>query len=257
MFMKSIELSIDDRIDYLTLTDGRDIQEFLELLKEEGIYTLYETKGYKRLNNGLLFGVFLVVLTNIKLQREYKKTNIRRVPKIVGYQKERMFTCEVSVGYDVMVNGKQHLHEFLEYVMREFVSTYISKFGNGEEDTDEMRRNRLTGGKEDIIFLLVYIRHTYGRYSGREEYDLMVVSLVDEFIKRKPTNNLYKYAPYRMLKYIKTRTNDKLWIRELLDVDEELNYKEYGVTQLDKEVFEREFKKATEVLGEPTNDWAV
>lgn len=208
-----LDIGLEDKYNYIILSEMIDVQEMLDLLKQEGIYEIYKTKKYRGLNKEMLYGVYLVVLATIKLTKEYRKTGISSTTRIKAHNEETLFRIELTREYDVRKLGKEHMHEFLDYVMREHVKVYRGTKSTGviPERICKARRTEQNYAPAEIRYLLVLLRTYYGRYSGREEFDIMVNGMLDEFTKGFNGDKKETYHITMMVKDIMYGLKEGTW----------------------------------------------
>lgn len=253
--MSGISLGLTEKLDYILLSEMIDVQEFLDLVKEEGVYELYETKYYKNLTKELMYGVYLVLLTNIRLHREYKKTGNKVTKVLTNHKDEDLFTCEVTLNTKIQDLGTDRIHEFLDYIMREYVKFYKEcSVGNIiSEESILARRSYIKYPPEDINYLLVLLRGYYGRYSGKEEFDVMVRSMVDELDNVVKTDGRHSLNMSHMNVNLNSLISRGAWWQSGRVVNGRSTWYSYGFTARDKEVAELEFRKMQKRNRKSTN----
>lgn len=226
-----------------------DVQLMLTILGEEGVYELYRTKGYKRLNKELLFGVYTYVLTNIRLHREYKKTKQDEVSWIdTSKRGEVLYDIKVTRKYNILGLGKDHYYEFLTYVIGTYViGTYV-KFYKGLGVSEVIQHESVIGRNltirypaQDIVNVLVYLRAYYGRYSGQEEMECMIKGLLAELYSRKymvKDNDNRGYNTIMLRVNVWGSINGVKWDDTMVENNGKVTIKRVGFTGRDKAVYE-------------------
>lgn len=188
-------LSKKDFIDYAVYSRDVTVQYFLQTVGQEGVFQLYRSGGYKRLGKDLLYGVYVVLLQNIKLNREYRKTGNEMVDFIKNYNDRILYKCLVNTTDDVLNYGNIKWKEFLEHLARVYVTEYKATEPNDKlsPETIKLRNlNNMPINRDDVFDILAFLRHSYGRYSGREEFNCLVNAIMagfyDGFIGGVPDN---------------------------------------------------------------------
>lgn len=232
-------LGLADSLDYVILSGYTHVQSMLDILHEEGVYELYRTKKYKHLTKEALYGVYFVVLANIRLHRLSRKSKSKEhesIQVLNDYKEKPLYTITVNKTYDVLSLGEEHLYEFLAHVVRMYVKEYRYR-KTTYIVPDYSRDARGVDNKypaHDIIYLFVTLRHYYGRYAGQKEFDVMIEGMIDEF-NNYESRDKHDIFNVKMLAYEVQREIERgIWWKKLRQDGVRLKEYEYGFTDRDK-----------------------
>lgn len=177
-------VNLNDKLEYLLTSGTMDVQHMLDVMGEEGMYALYESNDYKKINKELLFGVYVFALANNKLHKRYRKTKQECVGVLDGLlEKQELYNLTLTRKLNVLDVGKDHYYEFLRYVIQTYVNFYKG-WGVNEvipEESTMGRKLRMVYPPQDIVNILAYLRAYYGRYSGQDEMACMLGGLFDAY----------------------------------------------------------------------------
>lgn len=233
--------TLNDKLSYLVTTDTMDVQEMIDILGQEGVYEVYVGKDYKYLNKELLFGVYVFVLSNVRLHKEGKTKPDYDATYISGLKPEdRLYTIKLTTDYDVLAIGKEHYYEFLRYVFKVYVESHVH-WGSLNELPKEStvgRRVHVSYPANDIAMLLAFLRGYYGRYAGREEMRVAVSAIRETLngLHKKGTDQAEKLE-IEMFKFglINAITKITWWEKTVMRNGKTEIYR-YGLTKKDKDL---------------------
>lgn len=240
---------------YFVMMGDISTRNFLDMLGEDGIYTLYWTGMYKELELEHLFGMYHVLLMNIKLHEDLEKTGVKEVENIeIQDKRNNPYICKVTVKENVLSKGKEYWYDFITLLTKR-VADYHKKLGfMGVVPEDHRRKRGMVWDKDldkDILMYVLTFRDKINRRKGQESVRLMIRVYTEELLEfyRKDKDSGEDIYGLLLL-FLHGAENYQPW-NKLITVNGKLTTRDYGLTKGDtSEVKELRQKVKSEIFNQ-------
>ena len=243
-----MEMGVVDKVNYLKLSGLTDGQEVLNMLKEDEVYEIYRSGLYIGMSLDVLFVIYVVILNNIKLNRE----GITESGVLLNHNNKFMYTYKATNKVNVLDYGINTYHQFIEYIMRYSVKEHKSASCEYRVKSEVFKgsqydNNGLIGKHSDVIMTLLAMYRHYNGYDSTDKVDedtfrLMFTTVLDEFNQMDSGDYVMSYNTAIKVGKIRNLIAGGDWKLEKVGGVSESETIRYGCfTERDKEVLNIEF----------------